>query len=162
MNKPNYRREIGKELFYYFQRDKELCLLVCDMGFGVIEEIRRNFPQRVINTGIMEQATVGISAGLAMAGLKPVVYSIVNFLVFRALEQIRNDVVLQGLEVKFIATGVNNYFSFLGASHCCGEDDKIIMELIGMKVFDPYRERKPFSKVVREWIDYKGCAYIRV
>ena len=63
--------------------------------------------------GIMEQGTVGIAAGMTMTGLLPIVYSIVNFLAFRATEQIRNDVVMQSLNVKFIATGVNNYFNFL-------------------------------------------------
>jgi len=53
----------------------------------------------------MEQGTVGIAAGMAMTGLIPIVYSIVNFLAFRSLEQIRNDVVMQNLNVKFIATG---------------------------------------------------------
>ena len=38
--------------------------------------------------GIMEQATVGIAAGMAMTGLVPVVYSIANFLAYRAVEQV--------------------------------------------------------------------------
>src|SRR3972149_1857209 len=85
----------------------------------------------------------------SLIGLIPIVYSIVNFLVFRALEQIRNDVVFQGVNVKFIATGVKNYFKFLGPSHCCDEDDKKIMQLINMRVFDPYeRGDIDFHKIV--------------
>ena len=113
--------------------------------------------------GIMEQGTVGIAAGMAMTGLIPVVYSIVNFLVYRALEQVRNDVVMQDLNVKFISTGVNNYFNFLGFSHCCGDDDKKIMKLIGMKVYDPYEKDKvDFNEIVEKWILDKKAAYIRV
>ena len=132
------------------------------MGFGVIDQLKKEFPGRVINSGIMEQGTVGIAAGMCMSGLVPIVYSIVNFLVFRALEQVRNDVVLQGLNVKFIATGVNDYFKFLGPSHCCGGDDIALMKLINMKVYDPYTDSRAFREVVDEWMREDKPAYIRV
>jgi transketolase len=159
----NYRKEIGEAMLPFFRRDKRYHLLVCDMGFGVIDQLRSEFPKRVINCGIMEQATVGIAAGMSMAGLIPVVYSIVNFLVYRSLEQIRNDVVLQKLNVKFISTGVNNYFKFVGPSHCCSRDDIALMELIKMKVYDPYEKPKTnFHKMVKEWILDDNAGYIRV
>ena len=90
-------------------------------------------------------------------------YSIVNFLAFRAIEQIRNDIVIQDLNVKFIATGVNDYFKFLGPSHCCGEDDKKIMQLINMNVFDPYEtENVNFNGMVEKWLMDTKAGYIRV
>ena len=162
-NRDNYRRNIVDALIPYARDDKRIMLIVCDMGFGVTDNFKKNFPGRIFNIGIMEQGAVGIAAGMAMAGLIPVVYSIVNFLAFRALEQIRNDVVMQNLNVKFIATGANNYFNFLGPSHCCGEDDKKLMSLINMKVFDPYEKETPgFSEMIEGWIMDKKAGYIRV
>ena len=158
----NFRRDIVDILVPYFRKDKRYYLLVCDMGFGVIDKIRKEFPKRIINCGIMEQGTVGIAAGMSMSGLIPIVYSIVNFLAFRALEQVRNDVVLQELNVKFISTGVNDYFKFLGPSHSCGQDDIKLMNLIKMKVYDPYTDKKPFNKLVDEWITSDKAGYIRV
>jgi transketolase len=159
----NYRSSIVNNIIPYAQRDPRIMLLVSDMGFGVADKFREEFPDRIFNMGIMEQGTVGIAAGMAMGGLLPIVYSIVNFVVFRALEQVRNDIVLQGLNVKFIATGVNNYFGFLGPSHCCGEDDKRLMQLINMRVFDPYvDENVDFKKMVEEWILDTKAGYIRV
>jgi transketolase len=158
-----YRKEILNELIPWARRDPRIRLLVCDMGFGVSDSFRKEFPDRIINAGIMEQGIVGIAAGMAMTGLVPVVYSIVNFLAFRAIEQIRNDVVIQDLNVKFIATGVNDYFRFLGRSHTCGTDDVRIMELIGMKVFDPYLgQAGDFSRLVESWIADPKTGYIRV
>ncbi len=143
--------------------DERIVLLVCDMGFGVADKFRELFPNRIYNMGIMEQATVGIAAGMAMTGLIPIVYSIVNFLCFRALEQIRNDVVMQKLNVKFIGTGANNYFRFLGYTHCCDEDDKKIMQVINMRIFDPYEDENiDFYKMVKEWITDTKAGYIRV
>ena len=158
----NYRKNIVSSILPYFRNDKRFYLLVCDMGFGVIDQLISEFPARVINCGIMEQGTVGIAAGMSMNGLVPIVYSIVNFLAYRALEQIRNDVVLQGVNVKFISTGVNDYFKFLGPSHCCGNDDTELMKLINMKVYDPYTSKKSFKSLVGEWITSNEAGYIRV
>ncbi len=158
----NYRREIGNILPPYFRKDKRLYLLVCDMGFGVTDQLKKEFPARVINCGVMEQGTVGIAAGMSSSGLVPIVYSIVNFLVYRALEQMRNDVVLQGLNVKFISTGVNDYFKFLGPSHCCAADDIALMRLINMKIYDPYTDKRDFHKLVKEWITDDKAGYLRV
>ena len=159
----NYRKDIINAIIPYARKDKRIVLLVCDMGFGVVDEFKKEFPGRLFNMGIMEQGTVGIAAGMAMTGLMPIVYSIVNFLAFRALEQVRNDVVKQDLNVKFISTGVNNFFRFLGFSHCSGEDDKKIMKLIHMKIFDPYEhDCLDFDKMVNEWITDTKTGYIRV
>lgn len=157
-----YRRKIINLTLPFFRQDERYYLLVGDMGFAVIDRLRKEFPERVINCGVAEQGMVGIAAGMAMAGLKPIVYTIVNFLVFRCLEQIRNDIVLQDLDVKFIGTGANNYFKRLGPSHCCGKDDITIMKLIGIKVFDPYSSQKSFKEIVRRWISWPKAAYIRV
>lgn len=162
-NTKNFRKDVIDKIIPYTKKDERIVLLVCDMGFGVVDRYKQYYPKRVFNVGMMEQGTVGIAAGMALTGLVPVVYSIVNFLCFRALEQIRNDVVLQGLNVKFIATGVDDYFRFLGPSHCCSHDDKKIMQLINMKVYDPYeKESTDFDGLIREWITDTKAGYIRV
>jgi transketolase len=162
MDNAVFRKEIINYLVPNFREDERYYLLVGDMGFSAIDKLRDEFPNRVINCGIMEQGMVGMAAGMALSGLKPIVYTIVNFLVFRAIEQVRNDVVLQNLNVKFIGTGANDYFKFLGPSHCCGQDDIALMKLINLKVFDPYTAIKPFPELVQEWIRDNKAAYIRV
>jgi len=134
----DYRKEIINELIPYFETDDRYHLICCDMGFGAIDEFISMFPDRFTNGGIMEQGIVGIGAGAAMTGKIPIIYTIGNFLCFRALEQIRNDVLLHGLNVKFIGTGAENYFDFLGPSHTCDKDDKKIFDIIGLDVSDPY------------------------
>jgi len=140
------------DLIPYFEEDKRYILLVGDMGFGAIDGLKGAFSDRVINCGIMEQSMVGISAGMALDGLKPIVYSIINFLCFRALEQIRNDIVLQGLNVKFIGKGKDDYFKFLGKSHYCGIDDIKIFNIIGLPVYDNFNQ----------WIEDEKAGYIRI
>lgn len=159
----NYRSIVVDNLVPYARQNERIVLLVSDMGFGVVNKFREEFPDRIYNVGIMEQGAVGIAAGMAMTGLIPVFYSIVNFLVYRAIEQVRNDVVLQGLNVKFISTGVDNCFKMLGPSHICGKDDIKLMELINMPVFDPYEsEDIDFEMVFDTWIKSEKAGYIRV
>jgi len=158
----NYRKTIIDKLIPYFRENSHYCLLVGDMGFGAIDRLNHEFPDRVYNCGVMEQGMVGIAAGMSMASMIPIVYSIVNFLAFRAIEQIRNDVMLQDLNVKFIGTGANDYFRFLGESHCCGNDDIKVMNLIKMKVYDPYSISIPFDALVKSWIEDEKAGYIRV
>jgi len=158
----NFRKEIIDELIPYFAQDNRYHLLLGDMGFGAADKITAEFPGRVTNFGVMEAGVTGIAAGMAMSSVIPIVYTIVNFLAFRALEQIRNDVVLQGLNVKFIGTGANDYFSELGDSHCCGDDDIRLMELIKVKVYDPYTCEIGFEELISRWITSPEPGYIRV
>jgi len=158
----NYRRIVIDKLIPYFERDSRYYLLVGDMGFGAVDALRARWPERVLNCGIMEQGMTGIAAGMSLSGLVPIVYSIVNFLAFRAAEQIRNDVALQGLGVKFIGTGANDYFRALGSSHCCGKDDVEVMRLLGIEVYDPYGAGDSFEKLIERWITSDGAGYLRV
>lgn len=157
-----FRKEILNQIMENFREDKRYFLLVGDMGFGAVEEIREEFPDQILNCGIMEQGMVGIAAGMAMSGKIPVVYTMPNFLAFRAIEQVRNDVVLHNLNVKFIGTGANDFFKFLGHSHTCGEDDITLMKLINLDVYDPFTTTKSFTDLVQEWIKSDKAGYIRV
>ncbi len=158
----DFRKEIIDLLIPYFQKDERYVLLLGDMGFGAIDELKAKFPERIINFGIIEQGAAGIAAGMCLAGLIPIYYTIVNFIAFRAVEQVRNDVLLQKLNVKFIGTGAENYFHRLGPSHTCDNLDVEIMKLIKMEVYDPYNSDQDFTKIVDKWMTSSRAGYLRV
>ena len=145
------RDSVLDELYPYFEKDGNYILLICDMGFGKVDKLKEFYGKRVINCGIMEQATVGIAAGMALGGKKPIVYSIASFLVFRALEQIRNDIVQRCLNVKLIGNGSGDFFKDMGLCHWCKDDDIKLMEVIGMPVYTDFDE----------WINSKTAGYLR-
>jgi 1-deoxy-D-xylulose-5-phosphate synthase len=66
-----------------------------------LTRMAERFPDRVLDTGIAEQHAVGLAAGLAMAGKKPVVAVYSSFLQ-RAFDQVVNDVALHDLPVVFL------------------------------------------------------------
>lgn len=147
------RDNIIEHLVDIFQ-DKRYYLLICDCGFAKVDRLQALYPDRVINCGIMEQATVGIAAGMAQAGLRPIIYSIASFIVFRALDQIRNDIVLMNRDVKIIGNGTGDFFKGLGKCHCTYDDDIAILKAIDMPVYKPDQ----FDK----WIKDSKGGYIRV
>lgn len=72
--------------------------MVSSTGLGDMASI---YPERVFDTGIAEQHTVTLAAGLAMAGKHPVVAIYSSFLQ-RAFDQIVMDVALHNLPVTFL------------------------------------------------------------
>jgi transketolase len=158
----SYRKTVIDLLVPYFEQDDRLYLLIGDMGFGTCDLVQARFPHRITNCGVMEQAMVGISAGMAIGGMVPIVYSMPNFLCIRALEQIRNDILFQNLNVKLLGTGAGQTFEHLGKSHCGGEMDVNLMNLVGMPVFDPYGSPDRFDILLNQWITSETAGYLRV
>ncbi len=66
-----------------------------------LQQMSDEFPHRVIDVGIAEQHAVGLAAGLAMAGKRPVVAMYSTFLQ-RAIDQVTMDVCLHDLPVTFL------------------------------------------------------------
>ena len=73
------RRKFGKIIFELAKKDKKIVLVVGDIGYGIFDDFRENFPQRFFNLGICEQSIIGMASGMALEGLKPWVYTITPF-----------------------------------------------------------------------------------
>jgi len=160
MSKLVSKQLVMKEIYNYFEKDEKMALLVGDMGFAVLDDFFDNHKDRAFNTGICEQATISMSAGMYLAGLKPIVYSQVPFLVMRAYEQIRYDLNEHKMSVKLIGVGADNYFSTLGRSHCMDSDDVNMMNIFkNFKLFAP--SEQSLQKDIKDMFDYDGPTYLR-
>ena len=96
------RWQFALGLYELARRDERIFLLWGDVGAGLFTTFRNDFPKRHVNIGICEQATVSFAAGLAAQGFRPVVYTILPFLVERAFEQIKLDVEQMNLPVGIV------------------------------------------------------------
>ena len=82
-------------------RDEKVVAITAAMPDGTgLKRFRNMFPQRFFDVGIAEEHAVTFAAGLAAAGLKPVVAIYSSFLQ-RAYDQIIHDVCIQKLPVVF-------------------------------------------------------------
>ena len=155
------RKQFFKYLIELAEHDKNIVFLTGDLGFGYFDEFRDKFPNQFINCGCIEASMVGIAAGLARAGKKPYVYSTSPFLIFRALEQIRNDVAYQNLNVKLIGV---SHSGFLGFSHqLLGQENEydILKNLPNLKFYAPITAIE-LGNVMKESYKNKEPAYIKL
>lgn len=141
--------------------DKNVMLLVGDLGFGVVVDFAERFPKQFLNVGVAEQNMAGVAAGLAMQGKTVFTYSIANFPTLRCLEQIRNDICYHNVNVTVVAVGGGLSYGSLGMSHHATEDIAIMRSLPNMTVVapgDPLETRLAVSKLGQGI----GPAYLRL
>lgn len=142
-------------------QDPLVYLVVGDVGFSVVEKFQERFPDRFINAGVAEQNMIGYAAGLAMAGKKVYVYSIVPFACMRCFEQIRIDVCYQNLPVTIIGNGGGFSYGQAGVTHHALEDVAIMRALPGMTVIAPGSKRE-LQEMMPAITQHQGPMYLRL
>lgn len=117
--------------------DPRVVLLTGDHGYALFDGFRAACPDQYLNAGVAEQNMVGVAAGLAKGGLRPVVYGLSAFVPVRVLEQIKLDVCYENLPVLFIGDGAGVVYSTLGASHQSTEDVAALRALPNLTILSP-------------------------
>lgn len=98
---PSYTDVFGKALVREARVDEHIVGITAAMRTGTgLVEFSKEFPDRFIDVGIAEENAVGMAAGLAFAGLKPVVAIYSTFLQ-RAFDQMIIDTSLANCNVVF-------------------------------------------------------------
>ncbi len=119
------------------QQDERVLLLTGDHGYALFDEIRRLLPDRYLNVGVAEQNMVGVAAGLAKAGLRPILYGLSAFVPIRVLEQIKLDICYEELPVVMVGDGAGFVYGALGASHHCTEDISALRAIPNVRILSP-------------------------
>ena len=125
------------ELYRQMKKNENIWLVTADLGYGMFDDIRKEMPQRFINTGAAEQAMIGIAVGLALEGKIPFVYSITPFLLFRPFETIRNYINREKIPVKLIGSGRDHDYKDDGYSHWPEEQVPILQVLSNINSYFP-------------------------
>jgi transketolase len=120
----------------------------------------KQYPDRFIDVGCAEQNLMGVAAGLALSG-KTVFASTYAIFILRALEQIRNTVAHDKLNVKITVTHAGLTNSADGASHQSLEDIAIMRAIPNMRVIVPADAIETEQALLAE-LDEHGPAYIRL
>jgi transketolase len=111
--------------------------------------------------GVSEANMVSVAAGLAMAGLRPVTYSIAPFATLRCLEQIRNDLCNMSLPVLIVGVGGGYAYGVNGPTHHGVDDVAVMRAMPGMTVLcpcDPVETREALVAA----LSLDGPAYLRL
>lgn len=143
------------------REDKNIWLMTGDLGYSVVENFATTLPNQYLNAGVAEQNMVGMAAGLALCGKSVFVYSIVPFITLRCLEQVRNDLCMQNVNVKLVGYGEGFTNSLMGATHHSVEDIAVMRALPNMTVVcpgDPWEVEKAVVALCKN----NSPAYLRL
>ena len=126
----------GEAMVEAARRDGKVCAVVAAMRRGTgLERFAKEFPDRFFDVGIREEMAVTFAAGLAKAGMRPVVAIYSTFLQ-RAIDQMQHDVCLQRLPVVF-AVDRAGCVGEDGATHHGLYDIPLLRPLTGMRILAP-------------------------
>ena len=95
----NYSKVFGEKLVEMATKDSKIVAVTAAMRDGTgLKEFSENFPDRFFDVGIAEQHALGLIAGMARGGLKPVLPIYSSFLQ-RGYDQIIHDIALSKIPV---------------------------------------------------------------
>lgn len=155
------RNTFIRELIRLAHTQRNIALVVGDLGYSVVEEFADTFPDRFFNAGVAEQNMMGLSAGMASEGYHVFVYSIANFPTFRCAEQIRNDVDYHNLPVTVVSVGGGLSYGNLGYSHHAIQDYGLMRLFPNMLIAAP-GDPHEVTSCLRYLVRNPGPSYLRL
>ena len=130
------RDAFASQLILEARKNPDIILVTGDLGYGVFDDFKKEFPNQYLNVGVVEQNMTSIATGLSLEG-KKLIYSIANFATLRCLEQIRNDAAYHEANLTIVAIGGGFTYGSLGMSHHATEDIAVMRALPNIEVIVP-------------------------
>lgn len=155
------RNAFASEITALAARDQRVVLLSGDIGNMLFDDYKGHVPGRFFNCGVAEANMMSMAAGMALSGMRPVVYTITPFVTTRCLEQIRVDVCYHNVPVVIVGVGAGLSYASLGPTHHSCEDLALLRALPHMTVVcpgDPLEVRGALRAALR----HPGPVYLRL
>jgi transketolase len=143
-----------------FYEDPRVAVVLADISVDHFRPALRHDPRRAVNVGIMEQTMVGVAAGFALEGFRPVVHTIAPFLTERALEQVKLDLGYQRLGALLIGVGGSYDYAESGVTHHGPGDVQAVSTVPGLEVLVPGSAGET-DALVRAALDSGRLTYLR-
>jgi transketolase len=156
------RQAICDVLVELAETDRQIVTLTSDSrGSASLGDFVARHPRRHLEVGIAEQNIVGIAAGLASMGKKPVAASPACFLSMRAIEQIKVDIAYSRMPVLLYGISGGVSYGALGMTHHSLQDIAALCSIPGIDVLLP-ADRYESQAVVRDLMNNPRPAYLRI
>ena len=131
------RKSFAKLLYNEMLSNPDIYLISSDLGYGMFDDIKRDFPERFINPGAAEQLMIGLAIGLTCEKKIAVCYSITPFILCRPYELLRTYINYEKIPVKLVGGGRNKDYAHDGISHWACDDQDILGTLSNIDTFFP-------------------------
>jgi transketolase len=150
-----------RERFYELARealdeDERIAVVTAQIGNDSIGEHPRHF-----DVGIREQLMIGVAAGLALEGRRPVAHSYTPFLVERPWEFLKLDLGHNDLGAVLVSTGASYDAARSGRTHQAPEDVALVASLPGWTIHVPGHPAE-LEAVFRRSLASDDRVYIRM
>jgi len=155
------RNAFADEMVKLSQQDSRVVLLTGDIGNRLFDKFKGVDERLFYNCGVAEANMMGVAAGMAMSGLRPVVYTITPFTTTRCFEQIRVDACYHKAPVVVVGTGSGLSYAELGPTHHSLEDMAILRTLPGIHVMAPC-DAVELRLALQAAVHEDGPVYIRI
>lgn len=155
-------REYYASIVKLMEKDNRVCYITCD-GLpegSMIRNMVAKFPDRIIDVGIAEQNLIGVAAGMALSGKRPLVESMSSFLVMRALDQIHLDLAYNNACVRLLGTN-NGTSGGSGPTHDSICDIAILNSVPNMAVVVP-ADMTQFWHILYDTLEVNQPIYFRM
>jgi transketolase len=155
------RQVFGQTAADLVDEDLSVALVYAEISGQYFRDVERRHPERVVNVGIREQLLVDVGAGLALAGMRPIVHTFAAFLVERAWEQVKLGFGHQDVGGVLVSAGGSVDVSAGGRTHQSPGDVALIDTLPGWTVQVPGHADE-VAEGLRLAVGGDGRDYVRV
>lgn len=150
-----------KKIYELAKTNDKICLINCDCSpeGSVQDKFGKEFGDRFLDTGIMEQNACGMAAGLALSGKKVFCQAFGPFLSTRAVEFVYLDGAYNDAPVTYVGThcGVT---AAAGPTHAAIMDIAFMRAMPNMTIISP-ADAGQIEKVMEASVDYPHPVYVR-
>ena len=152
----------GRGLVAAGRENPNVVALCADLTASVkMDDFKKEFPNRFVEVGIMEQHMASLAAGFAAVGKVPFIASYAMFSPGRNWEQVRTNLCYNDSNVKIAGSHAGVSVGPDGATHQAIEDISIMRVLPRMTVLVPC-DSVEAEKATTAAAKIKGPAYIRL
>lgn len=155
------RNAFAQEITKLAAESDDIVLLSGDIGNRLFDKYKEAAGDRFYNCGVAEANMIGMAAGLAMNGLRPICYTITPFITYRCMEQIRIDLCYHEQPVLVVGTGSGLAYASLGTTHHSCEEMGMLRLLPTMTVLAP-ADANEVRALLNASLKLKGPAYMRI
>lgn len=154
------RNIFGEELVKIGRKNNKVVVVSCDLkGACKTDLFFKNYPKRSFEVGIAEANAIGISAGLALSGFRPVLASFGSFLTGKNIE-IRCSISYNKAPVILVGTH-GGLIGADGATQSALQDISVMRSIPGIDIFQPSAPRE-VGQILNYVIKSKNPSYIRL
>ncbi|MFF7989724.1 transketolase family protein [Kitasatospora xanthocidica] len=142
--------------------DPRLAVVLADITAAAFTPAQERHPDRVVNVGIREQLLIGAAGGLALTGMRPVAHTFASFLIERPFEQVKLDLIHQGVGAVLVSAAGSYDWPAGGRTHMSPGDVALLDTLPDWTVHVPGHPDEAEQLLRHAYTDGDRNVYVRL